>query len=83
MRVEEFDRDARADDRMLGGVDRSHAAFSQRARDDVAADGAADQLVLLDRLLGGGRGDLLGRELVLGGQLLDFLTLGHADSGAA
>src|SRR5262249_10333040 len=46
LRVQELDRDARADHRVLGHVDRAHPALPQHLDHLVGADGAADQLVV-------------------------------------
>ena len=46
LRMEELDRHARADDRMLGHVHRAHPALAEHLRHPVAADIAPDQLVV-------------------------------------
>src|ERR1700682_1211419 len=46
LRVQELDGHLRPDFRVLGHVDRAHAAFAQRLHHPVAADAAADQLVV-------------------------------------
>ena len=47
LRVQELDRDAAADDRVLGEIDRAHAAAPEQLDHPVAADVDPDQLVVL------------------------------------
>ena len=80
--MEHLDRDARADDGVLGEVGHAGAALAEQAQDPVAANGAADERHALGRRGGGRRllplARLLERERLDAGRLFAlFYQLGQ------